>query len=297
MRDKVCMVTGANGGMGRAIASELARQGATVLVVCRSSGQGETLKRCIIEATGNQSVEVLVADLSDQTAIRHLAADFLSRYSKLHVLVNNAGAHLRERRLSVDGIELHLAINHLAWFLLTNLLLDTLKASAPSRVVNVASDSMADSREIKIGPAPAVTFDLDDLQSERHFNSMQVYGRSKLAMVMCGYALARHLEGTGVTVNALHPGLVASDIVDDIAPPWAKPFIGIVKRFLLTPDKGAQTTIYLASSPEVRNVTGKYFIKQKIHRSPPVSYDEHLQEQLWNASSRLVGLEPHRHVV
>ena len=291
MNGKVCMVTGATGDMGRVIATDLARRGATVVLVSRSRDKGEALKREIAKATGNTSVDVLVADLADQTAIRRLADEFHRHYTRLHVLVNNAGAHLQQRRLSAEGIELHLAINHLAWFLLTNLLLDTLKASAPSRVVNVASQAMADSRQVTLFgmPRPA-TLELDDLQSERNFEPMQVYGRSKLAMVMCGYVLARRLEGTGVTVNALHPGLVATGIIDDITPRAAKPFLGIVRAFLLSPEKGARTAIYLASAPEVEGVTGKYFIKKAEHRSPDISYDVSLQEKLWQASARLVGL-------
>lgn len=295
MNGKVCMVTGANGGMGRVISTDLARRGATVVLVCRSRDKGETLKREIVGSTGNTEVHVLVADLADQAAIRRLADEFKGRYGRLDVLVNNAGAHLQERRVSADGIELHFAINHLSWFLLTNLLLDELEAAAPSRVVNVSSQAMADARQLTFvgSPRPA-TVELDDLQSERSFEPMQVYARSKLAMVMCGYVLARRLEGTGVTVNALHPGIVATGIVDDIAPRLAKPFLGIVRSFLLSPEKGAGTAIYLASNPEVEDVTGKYFIKKAEHSSPDISYDVGLQEKLWQASAKLVGLEESR---
>lgn len=291
MQGRVVMVTGANGDMGRVIATDLARQGATVVLVVRRRDQGEALQREIVAATGNTGVDFLVADLADQTAIRGLVDAFHERYTRLHVLINNAGAHLQEHKLSVDGVEMHLAVNHLAWFLLTNLLLDTLKASAPARVVNVASQAMADTRQIAfIGPPRPATLELDDLQSERHFEPMQVYARSKLAMVMCGYALARRLEETGVTVNALHPGLVATGIVEDIAPRIAKPFLGLVRLFLLSPEKGAGTAIYLASAAEVEDVTGKYFVNQSEHRSPDVSYDISVQEQLWQASVALVSL-------
>ncbi len=292
MQGKVCLVTGAHGSMGRVIAADLARRGATVVLVCRTPDQGEALRLEIAAATGNQSIQALSADLSDQSAIRRLAADFQARFPALHVLINNAGVHVQQRRLSVDGIELTLAVNHLAWFLLTNLLLDQLKAGAPSRVVNVASEAMADSRSIKIGRAKPVALDLDDLHSEQHFEPMQVYGRSKLAMVMCGYALARRLACAGVALNALHPGLVGTEIVDDIAPGFAKPFLRLIKRFLLTPEQGAQMAIFLATAPSVAATTGKYFIKQAEHRSPAVSYDQNLQERLWLASSTLVGLAP-----
>lgn len=292
MAGRVCLVTGANGSMGRVISTELARRGATVVLVCRTPEQGDSLKREIVHATGNSSVESLSADLSSQADIRQLASAFLESHSRLHVLVNNAGAHFKERGLTTDGIERHFAVNHLGWFLLTNMLLDTLKASAPARIVNVASEAMADSREIKVGKIKPVPLDLDDLQAERGFESMRVYGRSKLAMVMCGYALARRLDGSEVTVNALHPGLVGTNIVDDISPGWARPFLGLIKRFLLTPEEGAQTAIYLATAPEVETVTGKYFIKAREHRSPEVSYDPAQQDAIWNASATLVGLAP-----
>lgn len=291
MHNKVALVTGANGDMGKVIATELARQGAHVVVVVRHREQGEALQHDIAQTTGNSEVDFLVADLADQRQIRRLADEFHQRFSHLHVVVNNAGLHLRNRQLSPDGIEMHFAVNHLAWFLLTNLLLDTLKASVPARVVNVSSQSMADTREVPLfGKLRPVALHLDDLQSERHFEPMDAYARSKLVMVMCGYALARRLKDTEVTVNALHPGLVATGIVADVAPPIVKPFLSLVRPFLLSPKAGALTAIYLASSPDVASETGKYFIKQTETRSPDISYDVHAQEQLWRISTELVGL-------
>src|SRR2546423_6979975 len=199
--------------------------------------------------------------------------------ARLHILVNNAGAHMQQRQLSVDGIEMNLAINHLSAFLLTNLLVDTIRASAPARIVNVASNAMTRS------------VNLDDLQSEQTFVPFAVYGQAKLAMALCTYALARRLTGTGVTANALHPGLTATNIVDAVAPPIARPFLGIIKRFLQTPEQGAQTALYLATSPEVEGVTGQYFVRSKQGRSVPISYDEALQERVWTMSADLVGLE------
>ncbi len=279
MNNKVSLVTGANGGMGKVIATALARQGATVVLVSRNRRKGEEAQAEIAAATGNPCVDLLVADLSSQQAIRQLAEEFQQRYSHLHVLVNNAGAHMQQRQVSVDGIEMNLAINHLAAFLLTNLLVDTMRASAPARIVNVASNAMTRS------------INLDDLQSERTFVPFEVYGQAKLAMVLCTYALARRLAGTGITVNALHPGLTATNIVDDVAPPIARPFVGIIKRFLQTPEQGAQTALYLAMSPEVEGVTGQYFVRRKQGQSVPISYDEALQERVWNMSADLVGLE------
>ncbi len=267
MNNKVSLVTGANGGMGKAIATELARQGATVVLVSRNRRKGEEAQAEIAAATGNPSLDLLVADLSSQQAVRQLAKEFQQRYSHLHVLVNNAGAHIQQRQVSVDGIEMNLAVNHLAGFLLTNLLVDIMRASAPARVVNVASNSMTRS------------INLDDLQSEQTFEPWEAYGQAKLAVVLCTYALARRLTGTGITVNALHPGLVATDIANDAAPPIARPFVGIIKRF------------HLATSPELEGVTGQYFVRRKQGRSVPISYDEALQERVWTMSADLVGLE------
>jgi len=279
MHNKVVLVTGANAGIGKVIATELARQGATVVMVSRDRQRGEEAMREIASATSSTSLDLLVADLSSQQAVRRLADDFRQRYSQLHVLVNNAGAHVQQRQLSVDGIEMNLAINHLSSFLLTNLLLETMRANGPVRIVNVASNAMTR------------TIDLDDLQSEKTFVPFDVYGQAKLAMVMCGYVLARRLTGTGITVNALHPGITATKIINDVTPPMMRPFAGIIKLFLLSPDKGAQTVLYLATSPEVEGVTGKYFVRSKPELSVPISYDEALQERVWNASAELVGLE------
>jgi len=279
MHNKVVLVTGANAGIGKVIATELARQGATVVMVSRDRQRGEEAMREIAFATSSTSLDLLVADLSSQQAVRRLADDFRQRYSQLHVLVNNAGAHVQQRHLSVDGIEMNLAINHLSSFLLTNLLLETMRANGPVRIVNVASNAMTR------------TIDLDDLQSEKTFVPFDVYGQAKLAMVMCGYVLARRLTGTGITVNALHPGITATKIINDVTPPMMRPFAGIIKLFLLSPDKGAQTVLYLATSPEVEGVTGKYFVRSKPELSVPISYDEALQERVWNASAELVGLE------
>lgn len=278
MRGKITMVTGANTGMGKVIALELARQGATVVMVCRDLRKGQETKQEIERLTGNTSVKLLIADLSSQQSIRHLAQEFQQHYSQLHVLVNNAGAHIQQRQLSIDGIELNLAINHLSSFLLTNLLLDTLRASAPARIVNVASNAMTNS------------INLEDIKSEQRFEPFEVYGQSKLAMVLCSYALARRLSGSGIVVNALHPGITATNIVADVAPPLARPFLGIIKRFLQTPEQGAQTALYLATAPEAAGITGKYFVRGKEKPSVPVSYNVELQERTWAMSAELTGL-------
>ena len=291
---QVCMVTGANGGLGEVVATELARRGATVILVCRREPAGRALQQRIQAATGNTTIDLLVADLSDQSDIRRLADQFHLRYSSLHVLINNAGAQFPTRQLSVDGIELHLAVNFLAPFLLTNLLLDTLAASAPARIVHVASEVMADARMIKLGGTADVPFDLEDLHSERRFTPMRAYGQAKLALVMSGYRLARQLEGSGVTVNALHPGVVATGIANALIPRPLRPVMRLARPFLRlrTPEEGAQTIIHLATAPEVASITGRYFIDGREHRSPAVSYDQLLQERLWQRSTELVGLTP-----
>ena len=265
--------------MGKVIVRELAEQGATVALVCRSVGSGEETRAEIAAATGSATLDVLVGDLSSQQDIRRVAEQFRSRYGQLHVLVNNAGAHVQTRQVSVDGVEMNLAVNHLSAFLLNNLLVEMMRASAPARIVNVASDSMTK------------TIALDDLQSERRFTPFAVYGQAKLAMVMCTYALARRLAGTGVTVNAPHPGITATGIINDVAPPLARPFTGIIKRFLQSPERGAQTALYLAMAPEVATVSGAYFANKRQKRSVPLSYDEAMQERVWSASAELVGLE------
>ena len=279
MHNKIALVTGANSGIGKVIATELVRQGTTVVMVSRNRSKGEEVKAEILAATGNTAVDLLVADLSSQQAVRQLAQEFQQHYTHLHILVNNAGAHIQQRQVSIDGIEMNLVINHLSAFLLTNLLLDTMQAAESARIINVASNAMTHA------------INIDDLQSEQTFVPFDVYGQAKLAMVMCGYVLARQLVGTGITVNALHPGITATTIVNNVAPPIARPFIGIIKRFLQTPEQGAQTALYLATSPEVEGVTGKYFIKSKQKPSVPISYDEVLQERVWNISADLVGLD------
>jgi len=281
MRDRICLVTGATGGMGVVIARELAAQGATVVLVGRDPHKGAAVQREIAQATGNTALDLLLADLSSQQEIRRLVEEFRRRYGQLHVLVNNAGAHIMQRQVSPDGLEMTLAVNHLASFLLTNLLLDTLRAGAPARIVNVASNAMTK------------TIDLDDLQSEHSYAPMRVYGQAKLALALCTYALARRLAGSGVTANALHPGLTGTGIVDTMAPPLLRPFTGLIKRVMLTPEQGARTALYLATAPVVEGVSGRYFVRERETRSVPMSYNVALQERVWAISAALTGLTHH----
>ncbi len=279
MRSKVCLVTGANSGIGKATALALAVQGATVAMVCRDRGRGEAAMAEIAEMSRNESVDLLVADLSSQGAIRRLAEEFARRHRRLDVLVNNAGAIIGTRRLTEDGVEATFALNHLAYFLLTNLLLDLLKASAPSRIVNVSSNAHK-----------GATIDFDDLQMERGYTGMRVYDHSKLANVLFTYELAKRLEGTGVAANCMHPGVVATTLAKDAAL-WLRILWPLMSPMLLSPEKGAETVIYLASSPDVEGVTGKYFVEKTPVKTSEESYNKEVASRLWDASAELVKLD------
>ncbi len=279
MQGKICMVTGANSGIGKATALGLAQMGATVVMVCRDPARGKAAQSEVKAKSGNDAVDLLLADLSSQQSIRQLAEDFKQRYTQLHVLINNAGVFMLTRRETVDELEKTFAVNQLAPFLLTNLLLDVLKASAPARIVNVGSDAH------EVG-----YIKLDDLQFKKSYRPMRAYGQSKLALVLFTYELARRLEGTGVTANCLHPGFVATNIAQRDLPAVARIAAKLVFSRGISPEEGAKTSLYLASSPEVEGVTGQYFGKCKPRRSTPISYDESLQRQLWEQSAKLVKL-------
>lgn len=280
MNNKVVLITGATNGIGRVAALELAKMGARVVIVGRSREKTEAVRQEIQAAGG--SADSLLADLSALDEIRRLAAEFRARYDRLDVLLNNAGAIFARRQTTADGFEMTFALNHLSYFLLTNLLLDVLKASAPARIINVSSDAHRSAQ-----------MNFDDLQHEKSYGmgGFQAYGRSKLANVLFTYELARRLAGTGVTANALHPGFVATGFGRNM-PGLMNRVMGIMHRFALTPEQGAQTLIYLASSPEVEGMTGKYFDKNRPVRSSPASYDEAAQKRLWDISEWLTGLQP-----
>jgi retinol dehydrogenase-14 len=275
MRGKVCLVTGSNSGIGKATALGLARLGASVVMVCRDQSKGEAAQAEIKTKSGNPSVDLLIADLASQQSIRQLAKEVTERYQQLHVLVNNAGVSPAHRTLTVDGLETTFAVNHLAPFLLTNLLLDRLKASAPARIVTVASTAQS-----------ALNF--DDLQGEKHYSMLGTYGQSKLANVLFTYELARRLEGSGVTANCLHPGVVSTNLARDFTPL----FRWMAKLFFISPEKGAQTSVYLASSPEVEGISGKYFSKKREARSSAESYNTVSAQRLWEVSEQLTQLVP-----
>jgi NAD(P)-dependent dehydrogenase (short-subunit alcohol dehydrogenase family) len=278
MAGKICMVTGANAGIGKATALGLANIGATVAMVCRSQERGEAALTEIKEQSSSDHISLLVADLASQAEIRRLAENFKGHHSALHVLVNNAGIIPRRRELTVDGFETQFAVNHLAPFLLTNLLLDILKASAPARIVTVASDMHR-----------GATINFDDLQSEGSYRPLRVYSRTKLANVLFTYELARRLQGTSITANCLHPGVVATKLLaDGMGMPRA---LRSTTRLIGTkPEKGAKTSIYLAASAEVEGISGKYFVRQKAVESSKDSYDENLARRLWQISAELTGI-------
>jgi NAD(P)-dependent dehydrogenase (short-subunit alcohol dehydrogenase family) len=274
MSERICIVTGATGGIGLETARGIAQQGSTVVIVGRSLEKCRTTVAQLTEQTGNPHVEFLLADLSIQAEVRRLARELRERHSRLHVLVNNAGGMFLNGQVSADGIEMTLALNHLGYYLLTRLLRDLLEASAPARIVNVASVAHFGAR-----------IDFANLQ----FGGWKGYKRSKLANILFTYELARRLEGTGVTANALSPGLVASHFGMNNRGlfPLIKP---LVDCFAVSNEQGARTSIHLACSADVEGVTGKYFTGCRLQRSSAASYDRAAAVRLWEMSARMTGL-------
>ncbi|AIF82193.1 dehydrogenase of unknown specificity, short-chain alcohol dehydrogenase like [Candidatus Nitrososphaera evergladensis SR1] len=284
MEGKICLVTGSTSGIGKEIAAGLAEMGAKVVLVGRSREKCETAIQDVIAMTADSRVSsgllsYLVADLSSQQSVRQLAKDFADSHDRLHVLVNNAGVFMSKRELTVDGIEYTLAVNHLAPFLLTNLLLGRLKAGAPSRIITTSSVAH---RGIKI--------DFDDLQMmNKGYSGIRAYGQSKLANILFTRELARRrLQGTGVTANCFHPGAVRTNLVrgSSYGLVW-----GAASVFFTSPQKGADTAIYLASSDEIKNVSGEYFVKRKQAKASDAAYDDDAAERLWRASEQLTGIQ------
>jgi retinol dehydrogenase-12 len=280
MAGKVCLVTGATAGIGLVTACELVRRGARVIGVGRSQERCSQAVRFIREETGSAGVDYLIADLSSQADIRRLSQGVKNSTDRLHVLVNNAGGIYLEREETIDGYEMTFAVNHLAYFLLTNLVLDLLKASAPARIVNVASAAHR-----------GCTLRFEDLQGKARYGGWRAYQQSKLANILFTRELARRLEGTGVTANALHPGYVKTQIFRaEGARGW------LLRRaadvFAITPEQGAKTSVYLAGAPEIEGVTGKYFAKQKPANFSAAARDDAAARRLWEVSEGLTGLKP-----
>jgi NAD(P)-dependent dehydrogenase (short-subunit alcohol dehydrogenase family) len=279
MSGRVCVVTGANRGIGRATAEGLARMGAKLVLLCRSKEAGDAASR-EITAVAPVAPDVVAVDLSSQVSIRQAAGYIRGRYPNLHVLINNAGVIPPRREVTGDGLEMQFAVNHLAYFLLTNLLLPQLQASAPARIINVSS-----------GAHTHATIDFDDLQAERNYRPKSVYARTKLANILFTYELSRRLTGTSVTTNCLNPGVVATRMLADyMGVPLAGP--ALARGFGASPEEGAETSVYLASSPELESVTGKYFDHKQPAVSSRASHDEGVARRLWQVSEQLAGVSP-----
>lgn len=281
MDGKVVLITGATNGIGKVAAQELAKMGASVLIVGRNPSKTRDVMREIQKASGNNNVDMLTADLSIISDIRGVAADFRERYDRLDVLINNAGAFFNERKSTPDGYERTFALNHLSYFLLTNLLLDMLKASAPSRVINTSSGA-------HMGATKGMNF--DDLQGEKNYGGWGAYAQSKLANILFTNELARRLEGTQVTANSLHPGFVNTGFGKNNGGLIGAALNLVTPLMGRTPEKGAETLIYLASSPEVEGVTGKYFVDNKESSVSSAARDPEQARRLWEISEELTGL-------
>jgi len=279
VQDKICLITGATAGIGKATAHGLAKTGATLVITGRNRDKAAATVAELKAASNNQKIEFLIADLSSQAEVRRLADEFKQKHDRLDVLVNNAGGVFVKRQTTVDGLEYTFAFNHLAPFLLTNLLLEPLKAAAPARVVTVSSAAEQTGK-----------IDFDDLQSEKRYGSFRAYSSSKLENILFSNELAKRLEGTGVTSNALHPGFVASDFGKN-NPGLMSFAIGLLRPFAINVEKGAATSIYLASSPEVEVVSGKFFTKSaQANPSNPIARDGTIAYKLWEVSKELTGL-------
>jgi NAD(P)-dependent dehydrogenase (short-subunit alcohol dehydrogenase family) len=279
MEGKVALITGGTSGIGRAAAAALAAMGAEVVVTGRSKERGEAAVGGIRETSGNERVSLMLADLAAQAEVRALAEGFRERHARLDVLVNNAGLIQSQRTQTPDGLELTLAVNHLAPFLLTNQLLDMLKESAPSRIVTVSSEARR-----------GASINFEDLQSMRRYRPFQVYGMTKLANILFTYELAERLEGIGVVANCLHPGAVNTNFGNNNRSLGTLIFRAF-KPFMRSPEGGADTIIYLASSPEVEEMTGRYLMDRKVVSSFEEPHDETTQKRLWEVSEELTNLE------
>ena len=278
MDGKVCLITGATSGIGKATAMGLANMGASVVMVGRDRGRGEDTLAEIKEKSTGASVDLMLADLSSREEIHRLADEIREVYPRLDVLINNAGLFRSERITTTDGLETTFAVNHLAYFLHTNLLLDELKAGAPSRIINVSSGDHSNG-----------TIDFDDLQGEKRYKGAKAYSQSKLANILFTHELARRLEGTGVTANCLHPGAgIRTNFGSGVSGGFGF-MVRALRPFMKSPEKGAETSIYLASSPEVERLSGRYFANKAEARSSAASHDERIARRLWEVSAKLTN--------
>ena len=291
MKGKVCIITGSNSGIGKETAIGLAKMGAIIVMVVRDQGRGERARMEIVKQTGNSSVDLMICDLSSMSSIRHFAEEFKKKYNRLDVLINNAGATFSKREVTSEGFERNFAVNYLGPFLLTQELLSLLKSSAHSRIINVSS-----------GLAKNGRVDLDDLQSEKNYAGTKFYSPSrapaydnaKLMLMMFSYELDRRLKGSEVTVNVLMPGFTATNLGKSSGSLSSYIMFKMVRPMQQSAKKGAETSVYLASSDEVKDITGKCFARKKETKTCPVSYDEDLQKRLWSKTESMLGLAPDR---
>ncbi len=279
MKDKVCVITGGTDGIGKAAAHELAVQGAKLLIHGRDPDKGARAVAEIKARSGNPEIDFLQADFASLAEVRGLAAAVTQRTPRVDVLINNAGGFFGRRTLSKDGYEMTFAVNHLAPFLLTHLLLDALKSTPQSRIVTIASAAHK---------GASIVF--DDLQATRKFSGLACYGRSKLANILFTRALAKRLKGSGTTATCLHPGFVRTEIGRDIDAPIGKLIFGLMSRFARSPQKGAQTLVYLAASPQAQGASGGYYFDCKEIAPAPEAQDDKVAERLWEVSARMVGM-------
>jgi len=278
MKGKIVLITGATSGIGRETAFGLADMGAKVVILARNGDKASATIDQIKERTGNTETEFIKCDLTSLDSVRKAADVFKNGHSKLDVLINNAGGVFGKRKVTVDGFEQTFEVNHLSHFLLTNLLLDVLKKSAPSRIIVVGSQAHSGAR-----------LDFDDLMLENDYSPFKAYGRSKLANLLFCFELSRRSEGTGVTANCLHPGVVRTNFGHDLNGA-TKFFMPVGHLFMISPRKGASTSIYLATDPGIANVSGKYFAKKEVRPSSPESTDQTVAKRLWDVSLKLTGL-------
>lgn len=270
----IALITGGNAGMGKATATELARLGKFVVILCRDKEKGERALEEIKEESGSNEVDMMLCDLGSQLSIRRFVSEFKKKYKTLNILINNAGVIVPSRQETSDGYELQFGVNHLGHFLLTNLLLDTIIKSAPARIINVSS-----------GAHKAGKIHFEDIHLKKNYNLIKAYAQSKLANVLFTYELAERLKNTGVTVNTLHPGAVATQMGISRETGFGTLITSILKPIFRSPLEGAATAIYLAVSEEVQHTTGKYFCNKKPIKSSKRSYDKALAKKLWDYST------------
>ncbi len=275
LKGKTAIITGATSGIGKVTALAIAREGAHLVLPVRNMEKGETLKEEIQQETGSKNIELMSCDLASLDSIRSFAKQFLAKYDRLDLLINNAGLWESKRKESADGIEMNFAVNHLAPFLMTNLLLDLIKKSAPARIINVSSTAHKYAK-----------MNFDDLEGKKRWDSMKSYAQSKLANILFTRKLAHELAGAGVTVNCLHPGVVSTRLFDNM-PGYFRRIFGL---FMISPEKGAETSIFLATSPEVEGISGAYYNKKMMAKTTRHAEDMKAADMLWEVSKEYCGL-------